>query len=486
MAAPDDANVVGWDGPLDPANPQNWTRRRKWAIVLCVSGLAFIDSIASSTSSTAITSLIDAFGGDTGNKVLATMVVSVYTLGIAIGPILVAPLSELYGRLWLYHGCNMLFIVFNSACALSTNMAMLIAFRLLAGCAGSAPVVLGAGTVADLMTLEERGTATAVWAAGSIIGPVIGPVAGGFLTQAGGWRWSFWALTITAGVVVVPCFLVMRETYSVTILKRKTEKLKKQTGNTALRSMLDTLEPAKAFRTSIMRPLVMFFTSPALALLGLYSAVSLSFLYILLTTFSKVYIEQYHFSVEISGLTTLGQGIGMLLGQAFYATITGRTVRKHKARGDYKPEHRLPPMIVGSLLAPIGLFWYGWTVEKRLYWLISVIGTVPIGFGFMITLYAPILYIVDAYTLHAASATAGVVILRSLFGSFVPLAAFPLYEKLGFGWGNSLLGFIALLLVPIPALFVRFGETLRARYSGPATKWDSEGVMESQDGGTKE
>jgi len=99
----------------------------------------------------------------------------------------------------------------------------------------------------------------------------------------------------------------------------------------------------------------------------------------------------------------------------------------------------------------------------------------------------PILYLIDAYTLHAASAIAGVVILRSLFGSFVPLAAFPLYRNLGLGWGNSLLGFIALALAPTPILFVRYGERLRAKYSGVATKWEStNSAADSREDASKE
>jgi len=180
------------------------------------------------------------------------------------------------------------------------------------------------------MPLEERGTASALWAAGAIIGygpyfpgrdlscsltnfiiirPVIGPVIGGFVTQAGGWRWTFWVISIAAGAVAGPCLIFLRETYSVAILQRKTERLRKQTGNASLRSMLDTdgvRDPQKAFLESVKRPFFMFFTSPVVSLLGLYSAVSLSFVFILLTTFSNVFIERYGFGYGVSGLTTLG------------------------------------------------------------------------------------------------------------------------------------------------------------------------------------
>lgn len=70
-------------------------------------------------------------------------------------------------------------------------------------------------------------------------------------------------------------------------------------------------------------------------------------------------------------------------------------------------------------------------------------------------------YLVDAYTLHAASAMAANTVLRSVVGALLPLAGLPMYEKLGLGWGNSLLAFIALAMVPLPVLFYRYGERIR-------------------------
>lgn len=77
---------------------------------------------------------------------------------------------------------------------------------------------------------------------------------------------------------------------------------------------------------------------------------------------------------------------------------------------------------------------------------------------------APNTYLVDVYTLHAASAMAANTVLRSLFGAFIPLAGQPMYKALGLGWGNSLLGFVAIALIPIPVLFVKYGEALRSKF----------------------
>lgn len=132
----------------------------------------------------------------TSNTQVATFVVSVFVLGFAMGPLLLAPLSELYGRLPVYHVCNIFFVIFSAGCALAKDVGMLIAFRFLAGFAGVAVVTCGSGSIADMMPPEKRGGAMAIWSLGPLLGPVIGPVCAGFLVDAKGWRWVFWVITI--------------------------------------------------------------------------------------------------------------------------------------------------------------------------------------------------------------------------------------------------------------------------------------------------
>ena len=133
---------------------------------------------------------------NSSSQTLATFVVSVYLIGFAFGPLLVAPISEIWGRYWVYIAGNILFIIFAVACALAKSMGQLIAFRFLHGIVGVVPLTIGGGTIADMMPVQKRGGAMAIWAIGPLIGPVAGPVAGGYLVQAKGWRWVFWLLAI--------------------------------------------------------------------------------------------------------------------------------------------------------------------------------------------------------------------------------------------------------------------------------------------------
>ena len=182
-----DPNVVDWDGPDDPENPLNWSPRKKWANIAVLSALTLLTPLASSMFAPGVPELLSDFHTD--NQNLATFVVSVYILGFAMGPLIIAPLSELYGRVVVYNVCNVGFILWTVGCALATDMNMLIGFRFMAGAWGIAPITNGGGTIADIMKPEQRGGAMAIWAMGPLLGPVIGPVAGGYLAQAEGWRW---------------------------------------------------------------------------------------------------------------------------------------------------------------------------------------------------------------------------------------------------------------------------------------------------------
>ena len=120
---------------------------------------------------------------DIDNALLGSFVVTVYLLGYTFGPLVIAPLSELYGRVPLYNVCNVFFTVFSVACAVAPTMAALIVFRLFAGIAGSCPMTIGAASMADIYRAEDRGTSMAIWILGPLVGPVIGPIGASFLNS---------------------------------------------------------------------------------------------------------------------------------------------------------------------------------------------------------------------------------------------------------------------------------------------------------------
>lgn len=133
---------------------------------------------------------------NTTSTTFATFVVSVFVLGFACGPLILAPLSEIYGRVIIYNITNVLFLGFTLMCASSRSKEMLLASRFLSGFAGVATITIGSGTIADIIPREKRGKAVSVWSVGTIFGPMVGPVIGGYVTGVAGWRWIFWASSI--------------------------------------------------------------------------------------------------------------------------------------------------------------------------------------------------------------------------------------------------------------------------------------------------
>ncbi|KAL8733167.1 MAG: hypothetical protein Q9181_003698 [Wetmoreana brouardii] len=456
--------IVFWNGPYDSANPQNWPDWKKWTAVMIVSGITFVTPLASSMFAPAIPQVSSEFHNT--SEALSSFAVSVYILGFGIGPLILSPSSELWGRNIVFNVTNVLFVVFTVACAVSNSLAMLTGFRFLAGCAGSAALTIGGGTIADVMPPEKRGKAMAIFVMGPVLGPSLGPVAGGFLAEAAGWRWIFWLLTIVAGLMMILTFLFLRETYAPKLLRDRAKKLQKKTGQEKYKSKLEADLPAKTlFLRAITRPSKMLLYSPIVLGLSSFMALVYAYIYLLFTTFPLVFESQYNFSTGTVGLAYLGMGIGM----ATAAVVVGYTSDRQVARmaeksGERKPEYRLPIMMLGSPLIAAGLFWYGWSSEAKSHWIVPIIGTVPIGAGLMFVFTPLSTYLIDAFTTYAASALAAATVLRSVLSAVLPLAGPSMYDSLGFGWGNSLLAFIALAFGAIPLAFYRYGEWLRNRF----------------------
>lgn len=140
---------------------------------------------------------------DSENRVLASLMVSIYVLGWALGPVVVAPLSEVHGRLIVYTWSNSLYIIFTIGCALAPNLGVLVLCRFLAGALGSTPLTIGGGTISDVIPIQKRGLALSIYMFGPILGPSIGPLLGGVVTDLLGWRWIFWVLAIVVSHFVI-------------------------------------------------------------------------------------------------------------------------------------------------------------------------------------------------------------------------------------------------------------------------------------------
>lgn len=400
-----------------------------------------------------------------------------------------APLSEMYGRVKIYHVCNFGFLAATIACAVAPNMDSLIVFRLLSGIFGSCFGTTGAGSITDMVPPEKRAGVMAVSAAGSLLGPIVGPIVGGFITAAWGWRWTQWVVAIASGVLSILILFTFRESYHPILLERKTARLRKETGNLSLKSKYDLgLSAADYFKRSIIRPLKLLVRSPIVTLSALFISISYAILFLMFTSMTTVFQEHYRFSTSTVGLAFIGLGVGSILGVAIYAITSDRYLRKKAAKFEaaseqntatetntttgsptaraqgIQPEHRLLHLPFGSMMLPVGLLIYGWTIQYRVHWVVPIMATSLIAAGNILVYMSLQMFLVDSFTIYSASALAAMTVLRSIAAALLPLSGLKLYDSLGIGWGNSLLAFISLLFIPVALVIKRFGAHLRKKF----------------------
>ncbi|KAL7952707.1 cycloheximide resistance protein [Trichoderma compactum] len=439
---------VWWDEPeeQDPENPMNWPATKKWANILTISVMSFLVPLASSVVAPAVELILVDF--HSSSTTFPTFVLSIFVLGFAVGPLLLPPLSELYGRVIVYNVTNVLFVVFTILCALSHNEAMLLGFRFLSGFAGVATISIGPASISDIMPREKRGKDVSPWAVGTVIGPMVGPIIGGY-----------------AGLVTVVALTILRETYPPVLLERKASRRRKETGNPNYRSRFASdLDLQELVIRSIMRPSKMLILCPIVTASCVYICVLYSIIYVFFSTLPIIFKEVYGFSTFDSGLVFIACGIGTLSGLAYLGYFSDKILEKRvRAERMITPEDRLPFLVTvpGALGFSLGIFVYGWGVEKHVHWAVPQVGTVMTGFGYILTFTAVQTYLIDAFENHSASVNGANAALRGLAGALIPLSGLDLYKTLGWGWGNSVLAFIALALAPLLWILAAYGEKIR-------------------------
>lgn len=264
--------------------------------------------------------------------------------------------------------------------------------------------------------------------------------------------------------------LVTKETGHKALVEQKTCRLRKQLGKSSLKSCYDdSTKPStdSLLLTSLIRPLKMLVLSPLVFFLSLYIAFVFGTVYLLYTTIPSVFKHTYGLNSSQIGLVYIALGLGNVLGWAVVTFLSDKlVVRLARANeGIFEPEMRLTISIYFGIFLPVTLFWYGWSAYYKAHIASTIVALIPYGFGIM-GLFLPITtYIVDSHPFYAASAIAANVILRSVVGALLPLAGPPMYESLGLGWGNCVLGFICVAMIPMPLFFYRFGARLRAAQS---------------------
>ncbi|KAJ4359958.1 uncharacterized protein N0V89_000517 [Didymosphaeria variabile] len=433
-----DEFLVEFNGQDDPDHPKNWTTRRRWGITVVVGLLVFTVTFASSIFSVNIGVVEEKFQV---TQVVATLGVALFVLGFVFGPIAFGPMSEVLGRRTPLLCGYALFAIFQIPVAVAQNITTVCVGRFLGGFFAAAPLSVVGGILADLWDPIPRSYAICIFAAGGFAGPVAGPIAGGFITQSYlGWRWTSWITLIMAGVVGALAFFFAPETSAPRILQYRAAALRKKSGNNDYHAKADDekLTMERVLTVYLIRPFVMIMQEPILALVTAYMSFLYGIVYLLFEAYPVAYHEQRGWSLGVSQLPFTAFIVGIILGAGViaYSTATNFT-RAFNKHGKSIPEERLPPMIVGAICLPVGLFWFGCMS-----------------------------YLIDCYGFYANSAIAVNTFIRSFFGAFFPLFTHVMYTKLGVAWASSLLAFICVAFLPVPVLFYAYGAKIREK-----SKW---------------
>ncbi|CEN60690.1 Putative Synaptic vesicle transporter SVOP and related transporters [Aspergillus calidoustus] len=456
--------VVEFDGANDPLHPYNWTLLRRIFLVCILSYSTFANSFTSAVFSAAIGSVSEEF--NIGREA-ASLGVTLFVLGFAAGPIAWAPMSEIIGRrlpvcIGIF-GCG----IFTIACATAKDVQTIMISRFFAGLFAASPISIVPAVFADLFSTAQRGVVMSIFCMAVFVGPFAAPFVGGFIAMTLGWRWIMYisAIMVFLGFVLVVCW--MDETYAPVILVHKAAVLRRQTHNWGIHAKQDEVEVTfvELLRNNFTRPLKMLVTEPILLLVSLYISFVYGLMYALLGAYPVVFQGVYGMNMGVGGLAFIGIIIGELLGGVYVLCLQGSYQRKLTANNDQPiPEWRLTPAIVGSVAFSGGLFWFGWCGYRAdIHWMAPIASGLLTGFGIFCIFLQCFNYIVDCYPTLAASTIAANTILRSALGCAFPLFSRQMMENLGVQWAGTLLGCLAVAMIPIPVGFQVYGPWLRQR-----------------------
>lgn len=449
--------------PNDPRNALEFSGVAKWSIMLLISIVTFNVALVSSAYSGSTVEVIKDFRV---KEEVALLGVSLFVLGFAIGPLLWAPASEFIGRrnVFLLSGATM--TAFIAGAAGAKNIQTLIILRFFAGSFGSAPMAVSGGVIADTFPALSRGLAGGLFCTAPFLGPTLGPIIGGFLGESAGWQWVEGLLAALSGVLTILTFFFLPETNPSILLRTRAAKLQTITGRVYYSKLDDKrTKPLQAFKGAVFLPWVFLFKEPIVFLLSLYMAIIYGILYLFFAAYPIVFQTIRGWSEGKSGLAFLGILIGILIAEAYTFPIFIRYKKKFLAAapGLLPPEARLPDSFLGAIALPVGLFWFAWTSAPPTHWMSPIAAGVPFGFG-MVSVFIPVFnYLIDTYTIFAASVLAANLLIRSVFGTVFPIITVYIYRNIEIGWAGSIPAFMALACAPLPFLFYKFGPQIRRR-----------------------
>lgn len=302
----------------------------------------------------------------------------------------------------------------------------------------------------------------ALFSAVIFIGPILGPVIGGFIGETIGWRWIYYVLLIFVGITWGLTFTIP-ETFAVVLLRRRAEKLRRETSNANIKTASEIAEEGVTMLTRIrlglIRPFEMLITEPILIFMSLYLSLVYMLLYLFFFAFPIMFEGLHHFDAGQTGLTFLSILVGIFFSILSMRYWNGLYKQLYPTHG---PEAHLPPMMMGCLLLPVSLFIFAWTSYENVSWVGPMMSGVPFGSTMVLIYISANSYIIDSFPKYVASAVATKTFLWSMAGASVPMFVVQMYDGMNPHWASTLLALVSTGMMVIPFVFFKWGNRIRA------------------------
>lgn len=469
------AFLVLFESLEDPEDVLRLSLTRKWLIVIIVSLSSLCITSISSVWSLASPFIMEEFGI---SHEVSTLGISLFICFLGTGGIFLSPISEFHGRRVVYVCGLFLVFCFQLVPAFAHNIGFILFSRAIAGFFASSFMSVASGTFSDLFKRtprtahlpydqdKELGKAVVLYSVSPFVGPGLGPLISGFVCQHLNYRWLFYIMCIWSGVLTLMVFFFVPETYEPVLLKKKAKRLRKETGDLRYYAPLDVAKTS-LFESIVMsskRPLLLITRDYMTLALAFYSGFILAIIYMFFVSFPYILKTTYGFNTQQQGMGFLGLIAGLmitaLISPNFVHKWQQSLVRKH---GKSEPEYKFLPVMIGVLVAPVGLFIIAWTAYPHVHWIGVMIGSFVYGIGTILVFNGIFAYLVEAYRRYVASAMATNSFVRSLMSAAFPLFGLQMYEAMGIHWASTFWALFACLLTPIPFILYRKGAMFRAK-----------------------
>ncbi|CAO3601373.1 unnamed protein product [Absidia cylindrospora] len=391
-------------------------------------------------------------------------------LFMGIAPIFYSSISDHWHiRRSVYFFSFVIYTVGSLAAVFANDISVLLGMRILQAVGISSAWAIGAGSVADIYSVKERGRPLAIYNTGSFTGPMFGPLVGGFLVERWGWQSVFWMLFIIGCLSLALILFVMEETYRD---ENKWNAIKddKENDDTDVEQEKGLSNETLVLSTRTMNPLasLALLRHPFIFISAMATGLSFGAMFAIENMLPPLYSKVYGLSSGMIGLTFLSPGIGEVFGSLFCGHLSHHYLYKAiKKRGHATPEDRLTLNLwpAALILNPLSLSLWGWSVALDWSVWVSIVMFCVQCFAMVQIFNTTMAFLVDAVPGRGASVTAAANLIRMIWSCILSLIANPMTTALGPGWVTFFFGVLNLAWAFVLILLKIKGDQIR-KYSG--------------------